>query len=152
MTAQHTSAAATPRASRMYILLFTVKNHQSAILMHRRNIEVILFLHQLTKKTAAHKSEITCENHIIVRGKCVRVTKKVRNSFACSRGKCQEKTIIFFKIPKPLILLGFRHLIYGCSYGVVGVKHRPYGNFIVSFSQKDTHKFDIKFCRRKLLS
>ena len=152
MTAKNASATATARSSCVDILIVTVKNHQSAILMHRRNIEVILFLHQLTKKTAAHKSEITCENHIIVRGQCVRVTEKIRYGSACSRGKCQEKTIIFFKIPKPLILLGFRHLIYGCSYGVVGVKHRPYGNFIVSFSQKDTHKFDIKFCRRKLSS
>ena len=124
MAAQHTSTTATPRASRMYILLFTVKNHQSAILMHRRNIEVILFLHKLTQKPCAYKPEITCENHIIVRGQCVRVTEKIGDGSACGRGKCQEKTIKIFKTSKVPILLVFRHFNYGCSYGVVAMKGR----------------------------
>ena len=121
MTAKNATAASAARPACVDILIIAVKNHKSAILMYIGNIKIILLLHQLTQKSAADKTQVTCKNHIVVRGKRVCITKEVSNGFTGSGGKCQEKTIIFFKTSKVPILLMFRHFNYGCSYGMVAM-------------------------------
>ncbi len=81
----------------MNILIIPIENHQSAILMDIRNVDIILPEHKLTKKAASDKTQVTGQNHIVIRGKSVCITKEIGNGFTGSGGKCQEKTIKFFK-------------------------------------------------------
>ena len=124
MRAQHTCAATTARAPCVNILPFTVKYHKSAVLVYRLDIQALFPEHKLIKKLSAYAAKVTCKNRIVIRRLSARISEKVSYGFLGGRGKCQEKTINFFKTSKPLILLGFRHFIYGCGYGVVAMKIR----------------------------
>jgi len=124
MRTQHTRAASASGSACVDILFFTVKNHQSAIIMNSRNINIFLCLQQFIKKLTSHISEVTRQNKVIFLRLCACVCQKIRNGSCRGRGKCQEKTIKFFKTLKVPILLGFRHFNYGCSYGVVAMKGR----------------------------
>lgn len=108
----------------MDVLLFKVKNHQSAVPVNTSDVDAVLLFGQLTQKLASDRTQVTGQDHIVIGRRRAGVFQEAADGITRGRGKCQGKTIKIFKAPNPLILLGFRHFNYGCGYGVVAMKGR----------------------------
>ncbi len=92
MTAQHTRRAATPRASRVDILLLAVKNHFSSVIVLICDVNIVTrkkFVEQL----AAHEPQVTGEDEIVIRRRGIVRGKVTEYAAGSGWGKCQGYTI-----------------------------------------------------------
>ena len=96
ISAEDRGGTATSRATCMDVLLFSVVDHQTAVVMPIKDTDS-LAVEQFDEKLAPDLPQISGEDQIVIRrgGPCI--LQECFYGIACGGGKCQENTINFLK-------------------------------------------------------